>query len=213
MIFMGVFFTMDGFRHLASGTLSRRGASVRVTESTFASISGLILGSAKYFFGHKMKSFVVVADSLTCFCAGITSLVSLVVLAFRSAHWAQQSARFCAAIFTVYCGVMVIGHANNSMDVLKSHENARRSKVLSEKEEEAVYDSAEMEDESDDFAFLFNYGLMISTFETLYHYPVEFFYGKSRSEYTSVPTDENSNSNGEEGSCETSFQSDSFVAK
>ena len=50
-----------------------------MVESTFSAISGIILGALKHYFGHKMRSFVVVADALNNLCGGLISVVSLVV--------------------------------------------------------------------------------------------------------------------------------------
>ena len=52
---------------------------MRIVESIFAAMSGIILGALKHYFGHKMRSFVVVADALNNLSGGIVSMVSLVV--------------------------------------------------------------------------------------------------------------------------------------
>jgi len=55
-------------RQFTFGKLSKSGEKLRVLESTFASISGILLGGFKHYFGHKLKSFVVVAGERTKCC-------------------------------------------------------------------------------------------------------------------------------------------------
>lgn len=195
LIFMGIFFIEDGYRRFTYGELSKTGEFLRVLESSFCSISGILLGGFKHYFGHKLKSFVLVADSLICICSGITTLVSLTVLYYNSVDWAQRLARFCAALFTIYCGLMVIGHANSHMITIKQQEmqQARQLELRSEKLqfEDDLYDDEESEISSDDTMFLFNWTLL----KSIMTWPVEccsycFKMNARRDMYTSLTTED-----------------------
>ena len=118
IVFMGIFLVEDGFRLGKFSTNHNANSSehsLKIFSSFLAAVSGLILGSVKYYLGQPLNSSIVVTDGISCVCAGISCAVSFILLLFDSALWAQQLARFTAAAFTIYCGANVIVNENTIM--------------------------------------------------------------------------------------------------
>lgn len=83
--------------------------SLGVAISTLGVGSGLLLGWYKYFIARALNSALVYADALSSLCAGLASLVALVVAQDRAmAWWADATAGSLVACYTLYQGYLTV---------------------------------------------------------------------------------------------------------
>lgn len=69
----------------------------------------MLLGWYKYFIARALNSALVYADALSSLCAGLASLVALVVAQNRAmAWWADATAGSLVACYTLYQGYLTV---------------------------------------------------------------------------------------------------------
>lgn len=88
-----------------TSALSTLGLSISILGAS----SGLLLGWYKFFIARSLHSSLVYADAISSFCAGLASLVALVIAENRGlAWWADAVAGLLVACYTLYQGYNTI---------------------------------------------------------------------------------------------------------
>lgn len=120
MMSLGMFLTTDSITKLSereepTGERSMLGISV----SCFGAICGLGLAFYKYACGKALDSPVVIADSMSSLCSGLTSLTAiLVILVDNGVWWSDSTAGLATALYTLFSGASTTYASRNEKNQL-----------------------------------------------------------------------------------------------
>ena len=114
MIFLGMFLIADSLqRFLNKSTMTQ--SSLGLVDGITGTVFGVGLAMYKYYVGKSLDSPVVLADSVSSFCGGMASCLSLLVFVIDDeVWWSDSTAGFTAAFYTFYSGVTTLVSANVS---------------------------------------------------------------------------------------------------
>lgn len=127
MILLGLFLVADSASDLEqkdspqdAGTI---GSALQVITSVYGALGSLSMAAYKYKVGKALHSSVVLADSISSFCAGLASVASLVVaIDNNSIWWLDGVTGMMVACYTLYSGVVTIWSASRELSDLQSCE-------------------------------------------------------------------------------------------
>eukprot|EP01036_Dinobryon_divergens_P033474 gene33474-43260_t len=108
MMLLGIFLILDSVSNLVEGKSPHDSVDSVDAESSisiFGTTVGFILAIYKYNIGKELDSPVIMADSLSSFCAGLASFVALVV-SYNShlVWWLDGFCGLLVAFYTLYSG-------------------------------------------------------------------------------------------------------------
>ena len=108
MIFLGIFLMVDSTIKLTAKNSPDESSLMGTVDALFGFLCGISLFLYKYFVGKALDSPVVLADSVSSLCSGLTSLAALLVVLLNSIWWVDSTSGFTASLYTLYSGVDTI---------------------------------------------------------------------------------------------------------
>lgn len=128
MMFLGVFLIADSIKSLSEKeSPSETNGNMGEIVAIFGSVCGIALAIYKYVVGKALDSPVIVADSVSSLCSGLTSVAALLVIIIDDKYWwTDSTAGFTAALYTLYSGAETIMTSYSAMRKLENP-NRRRN--------------------------------------------------------------------------------------
>jgi len=109
MIMLGIFLIVDSTIKLTNRNIPEDSSFMGTLDAVFGFVCGISLFLYKYYVGKALDSPVVVADSISSLCSGLTSFAALlVVILDQRLWWSDSTAGFTAALYTLYSGTDTI---------------------------------------------------------------------------------------------------------
>jgi len=134
MIFLGIFLIVDSIIKLTSKNSPSDSSLMGTVDGMFGFFCGISLFLYKYFVGKALDSPVVVADSISSLCSGLTSFAALlVVILDETLWWIDSTAGFFAALYTLYSGAHTIISSYSEISKLRQEQGPTKKKFISEK--------------------------------------------------------------------------------
>ena len=134
MIFLGIFLIVDSIIKLRSKNTPSDSSLMGTVDGMFGFFCGISLFLYKYFVGKALDSPVVIADSISSLCSGLTSFAALlVVILDETLWWIDSTAGFFAALYTLYSGAHTIISSYSEISKLRQEQGPTKKKFISEK--------------------------------------------------------------------------------
>jgi len=134
MIFLGIFLIVDSIIKLSSKNTPTESSLMGTIDALFGFFCGISLFLYKYFVGKALDSPVVIADSISSLCSGLTSFAALlVVILDETLWWIDSTAGFFAALYTLYSGAHTIISSYSEISKLRQEQGPTKKQFISEK--------------------------------------------------------------------------------
>ena len=134
MIFLGIFLIVDSIIKLTSKNTPSDSSLMGTVDGMFGFFCGISLFLYKYFVGKALDSPVVIADSISSLCSGLTSFAALlVVILDETLWWIDSTAGFFAALYTLYSGAHTIISSYSEISKLRQEQGPTKKKFIEKK--------------------------------------------------------------------------------
>jgi hypothetical protein len=143
MVLLGLFLVIDSIKNLFNHD-SPDGNTVKGDiGAIFGVTCGLFLFAYKYYVSIVLDSPVIMADSISSLCSGLTSLAAIMVIfVHNKIWWSDSMAGFTTALYTLYSGLDTIISANRVINKLRLSRKESDAN-LAEKQQSGLYQSTD----------------------------------------------------------------------
>ena len=131
MIFLGIFLIVDSIIKLRSKNTPSDSSLMGTVDGMFGFFCGISLFLYKYFVGKALDSPVVIADSISSLCSGLTSFAALlVVILDETLWWIDSTAGFFSALYTLYSGAHTIISSYSEISKLRQEQGPTKKRFI-----------------------------------------------------------------------------------